>query len=56
MQEIINVSMTGVDCGERKREIQKLADERDMTLSRFMLWLVEQYEKRQARRKAKEAL
>ena len=56
MQEVINIGLGGDDCVERKRRIQRMAAERHMTLSRFMLWLTEEYEKRQARRKAKEAL
>jgi hypothetical protein len=50
MQESITLGISGPDCREKKAELVKIANERGMSVSRFILWLFDQYKKRQERK------
>lgn len=54
MQEVINVGLSGPDCVEKKAEIKRIAEGKNMSISGFMLWLFEQYKARSDRKKARE--
>lgn len=52
MQETFSIGIGGPDCTERKRDLQRAAKEKGMSVSGFVLWLFDQYKARQERRKA----
>ena len=51
MQETFSVGISGNDCSERKAKIQEAAKENHMSISGFILWLFDEYQKRQERKK-----
>ena len=56
MQDTITIAINGDACKDRKKEIRHIARSQRMTVSEFILWLIEEYEKRQSRKNVKGAL
>lgn len=51
MQETFSIGINGPDCAQRKQELVKAAEASGKkSVSRFLLWLFDEYKKRQERR------
>lgn len=51
MQETFSIVIMGDGCSEKKRQLKTAASLRDMSVSKFLIWLFDEYQKKQERKK-----